>query len=68
MTSAELVAALGDRLKQTHLIVVANREPYIHVEQTRQRRGVWAWLRGRKPYQEITWMRPASGLVTARYC
>jgi trehalose 6-phosphate synthase len=65
MTSAELVAALGDRLKQTKLIVVANREPYIHVQQTRQPRGFWAWLRKRKPYEEITWMRPASGLVTA---
>jgi trehalose 6-phosphate synthase len=65
MTSAELVAALGDRLKQTHLIVVANREPYIHVQQTRHPRGFWARLRRRQPYEEITWMRPASGLVTA---
>ena len=68
MTSAELLAALGDRLKHTHLIVVANREPYIHLRTTRaERAGFWArlWGRRNKEREEITWIRPASGLVTA---
>ena len=67
MTSAELLAALGDRLKHTHLIVVANREPYIHLRRTREERaGFWARLWGRRnSREEVYWMRPASGLVTA---
>jgi len=65
MTSAELLATLGDRLKNTHLIVVANREPYIHVHRVRERHGLWARLRGLRSRVEITWIRPASGLVTA---
>jgi len=65
MTSAELVSALGDRLKQTQLIIVANREPYIHVHQIREARGFWARLRGKRTTEEIGWTRPASGLVTA---
>ncbi len=65
MTAAELVSALGDRLKNTQLIIVANREPYIHIRQTREARGLWARLRRKRSTEEITWMRPASGLVTA---
>src|SRR5687768_12060891 len=65
MTAAELVSALGDRLKNTQLIIVANREPYIHVRQTREARGLWARLRRKRSTEEITWVRPASGLVTA---
>jgi trehalose 6-phosphate synthase len=65
MTAAELVAALGDRLRNTQLIIVANREPYIHVYQTREVRGWWARLRGVRATRDVTWMRPASGLVTA---
>ncbi|HXG86968.1 MAG TPA: trehalose-6-phosphate synthase [Vicinamibacterales bacterium] len=66
MTSAEMVAALGDRLKHTQLVVVANREPYIHLRQMREPSGFWDWLRGLRESQEvITWIRPASGLVTA---
>jgi trehalose 6-phosphate synthase len=66
MTSQELLTALGDRLKRTRLVVVANREPYIHQHALRQHRGLWAWLRGLKgESDEITWIRPASGLVTA---
>jgi trehalose 6-phosphate synthase len=65
MTSAELLASLGDELKNTQLIVVANREPYIHLRQVLNRPGLWARLRGVKPTEEITWIRPASGLVTA---
>jgi trehalose 6-phosphate synthase len=65
MTSAELVTALGERLRQTQLVIVANREPYIHVHRTRDARGFWARLRGVRTTQEIAWTRPASGLVTA---
>ena len=65
MTAAELVSALGDRLKNTQLIIVANREPYIHIRQTREARGLWARLRRKRSTEEITWVRPASGLVTA---
>ena len=65
MNSAELLAALGDQLKNTQLIVVANREPYIHVHRVLQAPGFWARLRGVKPASEIVWLRPASGVVTA---
>jgi trehalose 6-phosphate synthase len=68
MTSAELVAALGDSLKSTQLVVVANREPYVHLWRTREQpRGFWArlWGRRRQSKEEVTWIRPASGLVTA---
>ena len=69
MTASELMAALGPRLSNTKLIVVANREPYIHVKRTvaPRRRGVLAWFRGRGEQASLTWMRPAlfaSGLVT----
>lgn len=65
MTSAELLASLGGPLRHTKLIVVANREPYIHLRRMNEPRGLWARLRRLKPSEEITWMRPASGLVTA---
>ena len=68
MTSAELVVALGDSLKNTQLVVVANREPYVHLRRTsEQPRGFWARLWGRRQQakEEVTWIRPASGLVTA---
>ena len=65
MTSAELLASLGDRLRDRQLIVVANREPYIHMHRKRSARGLWNWLRGRKETFGIEWTRPASGLVTA---
>ncbi len=65
MNAAELVAALGNRLKNTHLVIVANREPYIHVKQPPQPLGWWARLRRQRPKADITWVRPASGLVTA---
>ena len=44
-----LVALLKERLRGVRVVVVANREPYIH-----NRIG-----------GEMTWIRPASGLVTA---
>jgi trehalose 6-phosphate synthase len=68
MTSAELVSSLADRLDGTQLVIVANREPYIHVKRrVPQPRGLWAKLRGTRPTEreEVTWVRPASGLVTA---
>lgn len=67
MTASELMAALGPRLTNTKLIVVANREPYIHVRQAEaaRRRGMLSWLVGRKPAPALSWTRPAGGLVTA---
>jgi trehalose 6-phosphate synthase len=65
MTAAQLGSTLTDSLRGTRLIVVANREPYIHVHRRRSARGVWNWLRGRRETDEISWTRPASGLVTA---
>lgn len=64
MTPAELLAALGDQLRQTQLIVVGNREPYIHVRRVREPNW-WRRLRGAKAAEEVTWIRPASGVVTA---
>lgn len=66
MTAAELVSVLGPRLSRTKLIVVANREPYIHVKrETVPRRGLRSWLGRRVGGNALSWMRPASGLVTA---
>src|SRR5688500_6201218 len=65
MTSVELLARLGDRFKDTRLIVVANREPYIHMRHVTEASGLWARLIGKKETVEIKWIRPASGLVTA---
>jgi trehalose 6-phosphate synthase len=44
-----LVSLLSERLSGVRVVVVANREPYIHT----------------KVNEKIGWMRPASGLVTA---
>src|SRR5688500_19186518 len=65
MTAAQLGSTLTDSLRGTRLIVVANREPYIHVRRKRTARGLWNWMRGRKETEGIEWTRPASGLVTA---
>jgi trehalose 6-phosphate synthase len=65
MNAAQLGSTLSDSLKGTRLIVVANREPYIHIHRKRTARGLWNWLRGRKETVGIEWTRPASGLVTA---
>jgi trehalose 6-phosphate synthase len=64
MTPQELVSTLGDQLRQTQLIVVGNREPYIHRRAIREP-GWWARLFGARTAEEITWTRPASGVVTA---
>src|SRR6187397_2448189 len=65
MNAAQLGSTLSDSLRGTRLIVVANREPYIHMRRTRSARGLWNWLRGRTETEAVEWMRPASGLVTA---
>ena len=65
MNSAQLESTLSDSLRDTRLIVVANREPYIHVRRSATARGIWNWMRGRRETDGIEWMRPASGLVTA---
>jgi trehalose 6-phosphate synthase len=67
MNAGDMIAALGDTLRNTRLVIVANREPYIHQHQVRAHRGLLGWLLGRQQEQrrEITWVRPASGLVTA---
>lgn len=65
MTAAELVSVLSDELGDTRLVVVANREPYIHVREMKEPRGWLARLRRQQPRAEISWMQPASGLVTA---
>ena len=65
MTAAQLQSSITESLRGTKLIVVANREPYIHIRRRRNARGVWNWLRGLKETNGIEWTRPASGLVTA---
>jgi trehalose 6-phosphate synthase len=65
MNAAQLASTLSDSLRGTRLIVVANREPYIHIRRKRTARGVWNWLRGKKETEGVEWTRPASGLVTA---
>jgi trehalose 6-phosphate synthase len=65
MNAAQLGSTLSDSLKGTRLIVVANREPYIHIRRKRTARGLINWLRGRTETEGIAWTRPASGLVTA---
>jgi trehalose 6-phosphate synthase len=60
-----MVSVLGDRLCGTKLIVVANREPYIHQRHVQPSTGLWSWLRGTKETVKVDWTRPASGLVTA---
>src|ERR671912_2196322 len=47
-----LVSLLKERLSGIRVVVVANREPYIH-------------KRTDTPGGEFKWIRPASGLVTA---
>ncbi len=56
---------LADELRDTRLVVVANREPYIHLHRVREARGFWAKLRRQPPRVEVNWIQPASGLVTA---
>ena len=64
MNAHEMSGALGNDLKRTHLVVVANREPYIHIRRVQEPRW-WSRLFGAKAAEATTWMRPASGVVTA---
>jgi trehalose 6-phosphate synthase len=66
MNAAELMAVLGPQLTSTKLIVVANREPYMHVRGPAPSRRRWLrWLGSRRDRTAVSWLRPASGLVTA---
>ena len=66
MNAAELQSVLGPPLSNTKLIVVANREPYIHVKSTKPaRRSLLKWFGQQGERTTLSWMRPASGLVTA---
>jgi trehalose 6-phosphate synthase len=56
--------SVTERLGDHQLVVVANREPYIHVKDVR-RPGLVGRLVGRRAQTEVRWMQPASGLVTA---
>ena len=53
MNATQLEATLNDSLRGTRLIVVANREPYIHIRRRRSARGMWNWLRGRRETEAI---------------
>lgn len=65
MTAVELAKVIGERLEDTRLIVVANREPYIHHRHATPATGLWDRLLGRRERVTLDWSRPASGLVTA---
>ncbi len=66
MNASELMAALGPRLANTKLIVVANREPYIHMKRVHPARVGWrSWFGRGRETTSVSWLRPASGLVTA---
>ena len=64
MTGAALATRVAAGLGDTRLVVVANREPYMHLKHER-RPGLVGRLTGRKPSTTLSWMQPASGLVTA---
>src|SRR5687767_15405123 len=65
MTSADLVRTMADRLRDTKLVVVANRQPYVHEKQVTERTGLRRWLLRQGDKVSINWKQPASGLVTA---
>jgi trehalose 6-phosphate synthase len=64
MNAHELLVSLGEPLRHTNLVVVANREPYIHVRRVLEPKW-WSRLFGGKASEQSTWLRPASGVVTA---
>ncbi len=64
MTATALASDIVAQLGNTRLVVVANREPYIHVKQIRPQ-GLVGRMFGRQPRVRMSWMQPASGLVTA---
>jgi len=65
MTSADLVRTMADRLRDTKLVVVANRQPYVHEKQVTERKGFRRWVLRQGDKVRINWKQPASGLVTA---
>ena len=65
MTSTDLVRTMADRLRDTKLVVVANRQPYVHEKQVIVRSGMRRWLLRQSDKVRIDWTQPASGLVTA---
>ena len=65
MTSADLVRTMADRLRDTKLVVVANRQPYVHEKQVTERTGFRRWVLRQGDKVRINWKQPASGLVTA---
>jgi trehalose 6-phosphate synthase len=65
MTSADLVRTMADRLRDTKLVVVANRQPYVHEKQVTVRQGFRRWVFRQGDKVRINWKQPASGLVTA---
>jgi len=56
---------MADRLRDTKLVVVANRQPYVHQKQVTVRGGLRRWVLGQGDKVRINWTQPASGLVTA---
>jgi trehalose 6-phosphate synthase len=64
MISNEMLTVLGEQLRATRLVVVGNREPYVHVRRVAEPLW-WRKVLGAKPAEEVTWTRPASGVVTA---
>src|SRR5215217_7963186 len=65
MTSADLVRTMADRLRDTKLVVVANRQPYVHEKEVTERKGFRRWVLRQGDKVNISWKQPASGLVTA---
>ena len=65
MTSADLVRTMAGRLRDTKLVVVANRQPYVHEKQVTERTGFRRWVLRQNDKVSINWKQPASGLVTA---
>ena len=65
MTAAALSSNVAERLGDTRLVVVANREPYIHVKDVRHAGPGRPAGRPQAARRSVHWMQPASGLVTA---
>ena len=65
MTSTDLVRTMADRLRDTKLVVVANRQPYVHEKTVTARSGLRRWVLRQGDKVRINWKQPASGLVTA---
>jgi trehalose 6-phosphate synthase len=63
--AAAMAAELEARLRDRMLVVVANREPYIHLKDTIETPRRLSRLFGSRKETRVRWMRPASGLVTA---